>query len=331
MCGPIAYQGSKAAMAVLCQADVVLAIGTRLGPFGKVMQYDFDYWPKAAKFIQIDLNHRVLGLTQMVDVPIWGGAKACTIALQRELASDRREIVAHGNRDERLIEVKKRKEEWRSLLDAWTTEGSSSEIRPRQALRELRMALPEDAVVATDVGNIASTASAYLEFQQPRSFLAAMSWGNCGYAFPTAIGAKVAQPDRPAIAIVGDGAWGMSMHEVLTCMREDIPVTAVVFNNQQWGAEKRNQMDFYAERYVGTILNSPSFAEIARAMGASAVRIEAIDEIGGALREASQANQVTVIEIPVSRDLVEPFRRDALKRPVRKLPKYKNYGLAETY
>ena len=331
MCGPIGYQGSKAAMAVLSQADVVLAIGSRLGPFGKVMQYDLDYWPKAAKFIQIDVNHRVLGLTQKVDVPIWGGARTCAIALQRELEGDTREILAHGNRDERLIEVARRKEEWRSLLDAWTTEGSPNEIRPRRALRELQRALPGDAMVTTDVGNIASTASSYLQFERPRSFFAAMSWGNCGYAFPTAIGAKVAAPDRPAIAIVGDGAWGMSMHEVLTCVREEIPVTAVVFNNQQWGAEKRNQMDFYAERYVGSILENPSFAEIARAMGASAVHIDTIDQIGSALRDAAKASCVSVIEIPVTRDLVEPFRRDALKRPVRKLPKYKKYSLAETY
>lgn len=331
MCGPIGYQGSKAAMAILSQADLVLAIGSRLGPFGKVMQYDFDYWPRAAKFVQIDLNHRVLGLTQRVDVPIWGGAKTCAVALRRELEGENRTIVAQGNRAERLAEVTRQKEEWRSLLESWATEGAPGEIHPRRALRELQKALPSDAMIATDVGNIASTASAYLEFEQSRSFFAAMSWGNCGFAFPTAIGAKVAAPDRPAIAIVGDGAWGMSMHEVLTCLREKIPVTAVVFNNRQWGAEKRNQMDFYAERYVGTILDNPSFAEIAKAMGSSAVRIARIDEIGEALREAARASGVTVIEIPVTRDLVEPFRRDALKRPVRKLPKYKDYSLAERY
>ena len=86
---------------------------------------------------------------------------------------------------------------------------------------------------------------------------AAMSFGNCGYAFPTIIGAKVAAPDRPAIAYVGDGAWGMSFGEMLTCVRENIPVTAVVFNNGQWGAEKKNQVDFYANRFLGVNLEEP--------------------------------------------------------------------------
>ena len=123
-------------------------------------------------------------------------------------------------------------------------------------------------MVTTDIGNVCSVANSYLRFDAPNSFFAAMSFGNCGYAFPTAMGAKVAAPERPAVAYVGDGAWGMSLNEVLTCVRERIPATAVVFNNGQWGAEKKNQIDYYADRYVGTNLVNPSFAGIARAMGA---------------------------------------------------------------
>ena len=104
--------------------------------------------------------------------------------------------------------------------------------------------MPENAMVTTDIGNICSGRNSYLRFDRPRSFFAAMSFGNCGYAFPTAIGAKVAAPDRPAVAYVGDGAWGMSLQETLTCVREKIPAVAVVFNNGQWGAEKKNQIDY---------------------------------------------------------------------------------------
>ena len=118
-------------------------------------------------------------------------------------------------------------------------------MHPRQMLRELEKAMPSDAMVSTDIGNICSVSNSYLRFNRPNSMFAAMSFGNCGYAFPTIIGAKVAAPERPAIAYVGDGAWGMSFGEILTCVREDIPVTAVVFNNEQWGAEKKNQVDFY--------------------------------------------------------------------------------------
>ena len=331
MCGPIGYQGSKAAMEILSSADLVVAIGSRLGPFGKVMQYDLDYWPKAAKFIQIDVDHRMLGLTQEVAVPICGGAKQSTAALLLALQNQDRTIAALENTGDRLARVARAKDAWQRLLDTWTGQGPEGAITPRRALREIAKALPRNAIVSTDVGNIASTASSYLAFETPRSFLAAMSWGNCGCAFPTAMGAKVAKPDRPVVAIVGDGAWGMSLAEALTCVREGIPVVALVLNNRQWGAEKRNQMDFFVGRPTGTILRDTNFANVAEAMGASAVRIEGLDQIGDALRQATHADRVTVIDIPVTSDLVEPFRRDALKRPVRKLPKYKKFALAESY
>jgi sulfoacetaldehyde acetyltransferase len=188
--------------------------------------------------------------------------------------------------------------------------------------------MPSDAIVATDIGNICSVANSYLRFERPNSFLAAMSFGNCGYAFPTAMGAKVAAPERPCVAYVGDGAWGMSLTEVMTCVREDIPVTAVVFNNGQWGAEKRNQIDFYNDRFLGVNLENPSFAEIARSMGARGVRVDAPDQIGDALREATSSDRATVLEIMVTQELGDPFRRDALKKPKRLLAKYKDFGAA---
>ncbi|MGH8801941.1 MAG: thiamine pyrophosphate-dependent enzyme, partial [Casimicrobiaceae bacterium] len=155
-----------------------------------------------------------------------------------------------------------------------------------------------------------------------------MSFGNCGYAFPTIIGAKVASPERPAVAYVGDGAWGMSFGEILTCVREKIPVTAVVFNNRQWGAEKKNQVDFYSHRFVGTDLENPSFAAIARAMGADGRVVEQLSDVGPALRDACAAQKdgkTTVLEMMVTRELGDPFRRDALSKPVRHLAKYKSY------
>jgi sulfoacetaldehyde acetyltransferase len=155
-----------------------------------------------------------------------------------------------------------------------------------------------------------------------------MSFGNCGYAFPTAMGAKVAAPDRPAVAYVGDGAWGMSLQETLTCVRENIPVTAVVFNNGQWGAEKKNQVDFYADRYVGTNLANPSFAGIARAMGAEGITVDKPDQVGDALQLAASSGKPTVLEIMATQELGDPFRRDALKKPVRMLDKYKNYTVS---
>jgi sulfoacetaldehyde acetyltransferase len=157
---------------------------------------------------------------------------------------------------------------------------------------------------------------------------AAMSFGNCGYAFPTIIGAKMAAPDRPAVAYAGEGAWGMSFGEILTCVRENVPVTAVVFNNRQWGAEKKNQVDFYSRRFVGSNLENPSFAAIARAMGAEGHVIEQLSDVGPALHSACKAQKegkTTILEMIVTRELGDPFRRDALSKPVRHLQKYKAY------
>jgi sulfoacetaldehyde acetyltransferase len=157
---------------------------------------------------------------------------------------------------------------------------------------------------------------------------AAMSFGNCGYALPTIIGTKVAAPNRPAVAYVGDGAWGMSFGEILTCVREDIPVTAVVFHNEQWGAEKKNQVDFYNNRFEGVNLKNPSWAEVARSLGAEAVTVRNLGDVGEALEKAVDAQmkngKTTIVEMMVTQELGDPFRRDALKKPKRLLDKYKH-------
>ena len=321
-CGPLGYQGSKAAMKVVSQADVVLALGSRLGPFGTLPQHGLDYWPKDARVVQVDVDHRMLGLVQEVDVAVHGDAGRAAAEILERLKN--LEISSAGNRAERLDEIDRQKAEWAKELDEMST-GNDTPIAPRRALRELEKAMPDNAMVTTDIGNICSVSNSYLNFDRPRSMFAAMAFGNCGYAFPTAMGAKVASPDRPAIAYVGDGAWGMSLAEVMTCVREDIPVTAVVFNNGQWGAEKKNQIDFYDDRYVGTNLTNPSFAEVSRAMGGRGVTVSSPEEVGDALQEAVGSGQTTVLEVMVTEELGDPFRRDALNKPVRMLDKYKDY------
>ncbi len=335
-CGPIGYQGSKAAMRLIARADVVLALGTRLGPFGTLPQYGLDYWPSSAKIIQIDADPRMIGLVRPVSVGICGDAKATAEALLERLWS--RPGVSLGDLDGRREAVAREKAAWEDELagwiqeqDPWSMEVAAQDqgMHPRQMLRALERAMPHDAMVSTDIGNICSVANSYLRFDRPRSMFAAMSFGNCGYAFPAIIGAKVAAPERPAIAYVGDGAWGMSFGEILTCVRERIPVTAVVFHNRQWGAEKKNQVDFYNRRFVGANLESPSFAGIARAMGAEGQVIDRLADVGPALEAACAAQEdgrTTVLEMMVTRELGDPFRRDALAKPVRLLDKYKDYA-----
>ena len=333
--GPLGYQGSKAAMKLISQADVVLALGTRLGPFGTLPQHGLDYWPKQAKIIQIDSDPRMLGLVKPISVGIQGDARAAAAALLERLKG--RPLAAAANRAERAARIKAEKQAWETELDSWTHERDpysievardSTYMHPRQVLRELEKAMPADAMISTDIGNICSVANSYLRFETPRSMFAAMSFGNCGYAFPVICGAKMAMPHRPGFAYVGDGAWGISFNELLTCAREKIGVTVVVFNNGQWGAEKKNHVDFYSRRYQGVNLENPSWAGVARAFGCEGVTVDRLAEGAPALRTAAKAQsegRTTVLEVMVTKELGDPFRRDALSKPVRWLEKYKAF------
>lgn len=343
--GPLGYQGSKAAMKLMAQADVVIALGSRLGPFGTLPQHGMDYWPKAAKIIQIDADHKMLGLVKKISVGICGDAKAAAVALVTRLEG--KTLACDTTRAQRADTIATEKAAWEQELNEWTherdpfsldmieeqkrekTPTGGSYLHPRQVLRELEKAMPPDVMVSTDIGNINSVANSYLRFEKPRSFFAPMSFGNCGYALPTIMGAKVAAPHRPAIAYAGDGAWGMSLMETMTAVRHDIPVTAVVFHNRQWGAEKKNQVDFYNRRFVAGELDNQSFAGIAKAMGAEGIVVDRLEDVGPALKKAVdlQMNEgkTCVIEIMCTRELGDPFRRDALAKPVRLLEKYKDY------
>jgi sulfoacetaldehyde acetyltransferase len=333
--GPLGYQGSKAAMKLICQADVELALGTRLGPFGTLPQHGLDYWPKQAKIVQIDADARMLGLVKPITVGSHGDARAAAAALIERLKG--RTLASAANRAERAARTAAEKTAWTSELESWTHERdpysievarNSGYMHPRELLRELEKAMPANAMVSTDIGNICSVANSYLRFEAPRSMFAAMSFGNCGYAFPVICGAKIAAPERPAFAYVGDGAWGISFNELLTCMRERIGVTVALFNNGQWGAEKKNHVDFYSRRYQGVNLENPSWAGVARAFGCEGVSVERLADVSSALRSAAQAQaqgKTTVLEFMVTQELGDPFRRDALSKPVRFLEKYKTY------
>jgi len=333
--GPLGYQGSKAAMKLISQADVVLALGTRLGPFGTLPQHGLDYWPKAARVVQIDSDPRMLGLVKPISVGVHGDARAAAQALIARLKA--RALAGAATRAQRLARIAAEKSAWESELAAWTHErdpyslevaAGSKRMHPREMLRSLERALPPDAMVSTDIGNICSVANSYLRFERPRSMFAAMSFGNCGYAFPVICGAKVAAPERPAFAYVGDGAWGISFNELLTCAREKIGVTVILFNNDQWGAEKKNHVDFYSRRYQGVNLENPSWAAVARAFGCEGVTVERPTDIAPALEAATAAQadgRTTVLEMMVTQELGDPFRRDALSKPVRHLKKYQQF------
>lgn len=323
--GPIGYCGSKAAMRTIAKADVVLALGCRLGPFGTLPQYDMTYWPKDAKIVQVDIDHRVLGLSRRVELGVVADAKefaAEVLAAVKAIKPGRKPVKA------RLDDVKQEKEKWAAELEKWST-SKNKLMHPRRLLREFSLALPKDAIVATDIGNTSSMCNSYLKFNGIRRHISALSWGNCGFAYGAAMGAKMGRPDLPVFAMQGDGAYGISgLSEVMTAVREKIPVIAVVFQNYEWGAEKKNQIDYYDNRFIGANLReNPSYAQLARDMGAKGYKVEDYNQVQEVVREAVKCGEPAVIEAVIEggeKVLAEPFRRDALNMPVRYLNKYKH-------
>ena len=322
--GPIGYQGSRAAMRLVADSDVILALGTRLNAFGTTPQYGIDFFPRQARLIHNSLNPLDLGALRPIEVGLLGDCGAVADQLfdaltGRALASDPRA---------RREQIDREKTEWASALERMSHEPGSP-MHPRRALWEVSRAVKDmDLAVVADVGNISGAANAYFsDFRSPRRWFGAGSLGGIGVGFPTALGVKLARPELPVLSLQGDGAWSMALQEVMTAVREKLNVVTVIFNNQVYGAERRNQFDFFGERYFFTDLQNPSFADVAQSMGALGIAVQRHDEIGDAVRRAFAADRPVVVEIMTDPSILnEPYRRDALQMPQRSLARYRLPG-----
>lgn len=330
--GPLGYNGSKAGMEMIAQADVVLALGTRLNPFSTLPGYGIDYWPQEAAIIQVDINPDRIGLTKKVTVGIVGDAKKVANGILARLS----ETAGDSNREERKATIVKTKADWAEELatlvheddDPGTTwnerarDREPQKMSPRQAWTAIKAAIPENAILSSDIGNNCAIGNAYPTFEEGRKYLAPGLFGPCGYGFPAICGAKVAQPDVPVIGMAGDGAFGISMNEMVSCGRDSWPaITMIVYRNYQWGAEKRNTTLWYSDNFVGTELDpNVSYADIAKACGIEGVQATSTEDLTAKLKEAVRAQmedgKTTFIEVMVNQELGEPFRRDAMKAPV---------------
>lgn len=330
--GPLGYNGSKAGMELISKADVVLALGTRLNPFSTLPGYGIDYWPKDAKIIQVDINADRIGLTKDVTVGIVGDAKK----VAEELLSSLSDHAGEANRADRKATIAKTKSAWAQELTSmdhedddpgttWNERARSDKpdhMSPRMAWRAIQAAMPNNAIISSDIGNNCAIGNAYPSFEEGRKYLAPGLFGPCGYGFPAIAGAKIAQPNVPVIGFAGDGAFGISMNEMTAVGRGEWPaITMVIFRNYQWGAEKRNTTLWFDDNFVGTELDEDvSYAAIANACGLVGVQAASMDDLTDKLDAAIKAQmnegKTTFIEIILNKELGEPFRRDAMKAPV---------------
>jgi sulfoacetaldehyde acetyltransferase len=331
--GPLGYNGSKAGMELIAKADVVFALGTRLNPFSTLPGYGIDYWPKDAKIIQVDINASRIGLTKKVDVAIQGDARLVAEQILAQLT----EGAGDAGRAERRQLIAETKNRWQQELAemiyeedndpgiTWNERARKRDperMSPRQAWQAIMKAMPENAMMSSDIGNNCAIGNAYPSFEEGRKYLAPGLFGPCGYGLPSILGAKIGRPDVPAIGFAGDGAFGISMNEMTACGRNDWPaITMIIFRNYQWGAEKRNTTLWYDDNFVGTELNvGVEYAQVAEACGVKGVKAETMDSLTEAFRTAVKEqlddNVTTFIEVVLNQELGEPFRRDAMKTPV---------------
>ncbi|WP_420335535.1 sulfoacetaldehyde acetyltransferase [Roseibium sp.] len=330
--GPLGYNGSKAGMELISKADVVLALGTRLNPFSTLPGYGIDYWPKDAKIIQVDINPDRIGLTKPVTVGVVGDAKKVAETLLERLSPS----AGNSGREDRVHTIAQTKSRWAQQLSSmdhedddpgtnWNERARAAKpdwLSPRKAWRAIQAALPKEAIISSDIGNNCAIGNAYPSFETGRKYLAPGLFGPCGYGLPAIVGAKIGCPDTPVVGFAGDGAFGIAVTELTAIGRKEWPpITMVVFRNYQWGAEKRNSTLWYDDNFVGTELDEDvSYAEIAKACGLQGVQARTMDELTQMLDKAiddqMKNGKTTLVEVLINQELGDPFRRDAMKKPV---------------
>lgn len=330
--GPLGYNGSKAGMELISKADVVLALGTRLNPFSTLPGYGIDYWPKNASIIQVDVNSDRIGLTKKVTVGICGDAKLVAQQLLAQLSSNagdkdrkKRKDIIHQTKSAWLQKLSSLDHEEDDKGTVWNKEARERDkdrMSPRKAWRAIQAGMPDDVIISSDIGNNCAIGNAYPTFEKGRKYLAPGLFGPCGYGFPSILGAKIGCPNTPVIGFAGDGAFGISMNEMSSCAREEWPaITMVIFRNYQWGAEKRNSILWFDDNFVGTELDPElSYAKVAVACGLKGVAVKTMEETTNAIKQSCEDQKkgiTTFIEVILNQELGEPFRRDAMKKPVK--------------
>ncbi|MGI9398347.1 MAG: sulfoacetaldehyde acetyltransferase [Paracoccaceae bacterium] len=330
--GPLGYNGSKAAMQLIKDADVVLCLGTRLNPFSTLPGYGLDYWPSDAKIIQVDINPDRIGLTKKVSIGIVGDAGKVANDILAQLSDTAGDL----NRDTRKVKIAETKSKWAQQLSSmdhedddpgttWNERARADKpewMSPRMAWRAIQASLPRNAIISSDIGNNCAIGNAYPSFEEGRKYLAPGLFGPCGYGLPSVVGATIGCPTVPVVGFSGDGAFGIAVNELTAIGRGDWPaVTQIVFRNYQWGAEKRNTTLWYQDNFVGTELNyEVSYAGIAEACNLKGVVARTMDDLTAALNQAIKDQMengiTTLIEAMINQELGEPFRRDAMTAPV---------------
>ena len=304
--GQMGPRGNPIASKLVKEADVILALGTRLG-FNSTF-FSYDNVNEHASIIQVDIEPTALGRYFPVSIAICADAKTIAKELYNKI-SLKKEVTkiekwTQTFQQERQKYLAKRDEE---------AEIKAHPIRPTGLFKILRESLPKNSTVTLDAGTLCLQATDMLNYFEPPSLFTPLDFGLVGFSFACGLGAKIARPDRPVISLMGDGGFGMTISELSTAVQYNINTITIVMNNNSWGAEKSYQRDFYEKRYIGADIDSPPFARIAELYGAKGFHIEKISDLKNAVLQALKCEKPVVINVQVDPDAIYSFRRDSFK------------------
>jgi len=302
--GQMGPRGNPVASRLVKEADVIIALGTRLG-FNSTF-YSYENLNKKAKIIQIELEAKMIGRYFPVAVGICADASTVAKQLSNEIESKKlhSEIDSWTKQylNERTNYLEKRDE----TLEKFP-------IQPTTLFKHLRDVLPRNSAITLDAGTLCLQATDALEYYDPPSLFTPLDFGLVGFSFACGLGVKVARPDKTVVSLMGDGGFGMTVSELSTAVSYGINTITIVMNNKSWGAEKAYQRDFFEERYIGADISSPPFDKIAELYGAEGFRVERTSEINEAINAALKCNKPAVVDIAIDPKALYSFRRDSFK------------------
>jgi thiamine pyrophosphate-dependent acetolactate synthase large subunit-like protein len=308
--GQMGPRGNPVASKLTKEADVIIAIGTRLG-FNSTF-YTYDNLNKKSKIIQIELEKKMLGRYFPIAVGICADASTVTKQLYNEIKKQK--IIGETN-----SWTKKYLKERRFYLDNRNNESGLNKfpIQPKSLFKQLRYVLPNNSAITLDAGTLCLQATDALEYYNPPSLFTPLDFGLVGFSFACGLGVKVARPNKTVVSLMGDGGFGMTISELSTAVDYGINTITIVMNNKSWGAEKAYQKDFFGKRYIGADISSPPFDKVAELYGAKGYKVEKVSEINEAVKDAISCKKPAVIDVAVDPKALYSFRRDSFKHKIK--------------
>jgi acetolactate synthase-1/2/3 large subunit/sulfoacetaldehyde acetyltransferase len=308
--GQMGPRGNPVASRLAREADVILALGTRLG-FNSTF-YTYDNINRDARIIHVELEPTAIGRYFPVEMGIWSDAGPFAQQLTQAIQQQQQKAQATQAVAAWTEQFKRERQQYLAERDS-NASTQNHPIQPSGLFKALRNVLPNDGAITMDAGTLCLQATDAMNYFKPPSLFTPLDFGLVGFSFACGLGVKLAMPERPVISLMGDGGFGMTMSELSTAVDHNINTVTIVMNNQCWGAEKAYQRDFFNGRYIGADVSSPSFSKVAKLYGAAGFKADSLDQISDAVNAALACDKPAVVDIAVDPEALYSFRRDSFK------------------